>query len=76
MSTDRGKDEDGAVHTLHIQGACTTVRVTVEYCSAIKWNTTTPSAAARTQLESPTLSEVNQTEEDKYHDVTYLQNFK
>ena len=70
MSTDRGKDEDGAVHTLHIQGACTTVRVTVEYCSAIKWNTTTPCAAAWTDLEIITPSGVSPTEKDKYHVIS------
>ena len=59
--------DDWIKHTRHLH--------TMHYCSTTKKNTT-PSAAARTQLESPTLSEVNQTEEDKYHDVTYMQNLK
>ena len=39
---------------------------TVEYYSAIK-NEIMPSAATQMDLESVTLSEVSQTEKDKYH---------
>ena len=60
--------DDWIKHTRHLH--------TMHYRSTTKKNKITLSAAARTQLEIPTLSQVNQMEEDKYHDVTYMQNLK
>ena len=44
---------------------------TVEYYSAIKKNEIMPFAATWMNLEIIILSEVSQTEKDKYHDITY-----
>ena len=48
---------------------------TMEYYSAIKKNEIMPFAATWMDLEIITLSEVSQTEKDKYH-ITYMQNLK
>ena len=48
----------------------------MQYHSTTKKNKITPPAATRTQLEVITLSEVNQMEKDKNHDITYMQNLK
>ena len=47
----------------------------MEYSTAIKKNETMPFAATWMDLEIITLSEVNQTEKDKYHS-TYTWNLK
>ena len=44
---------------------------TTEYYSAIKKNEIMPFAATWMDLEIIMLSEVSQTEKDKYHDTTY-----
>ena len=44
--------------------------------SAIKKNEIMPFAATRMNLEIIILSEVSQTEKDKYHDITYRENLK
>ena len=49
---------------------------TMEYYSAIKKNEIMPFAPTWMDLESIILSEVNQTEKDKYHDIAYIQNRK
>ena len=48
----------------------------MEYYSAIKKNEIIPFAAMWMDLEIITLSEVSQTEKDKYHDITYMWNLK
>ena len=45
---------------------------TMEYYSAIKKNGIMPSAATWMGLEIIILSEVNQTEEDKYHTISLI----
>ena len=45
---------------------------TMEYYSAIKKNEIMPSAATRMQLEIIILSEVGQTEKDKYYMVSLI----
>ena len=45
---------------------------TVEYYSAIKRNEVMPSAATWMTLEMIILSQVNQTEKDKYHMVSFI----
>ena len=47
----------------------------MEYYSAIKKNEMLPFAATQLDLEIIILSEVNQTEKDKY-DITYMWNLK
>ena len=49
---------------------------TTVYYSAIKKNEIMPLAAIRTDLEIVILSEVCQTEKDKYHDITYMWDLK
>ena len=49
---------------------------TMEYYSAIKKNKIMPFAATWMYLEIVILSEVNQTEKDKYHDIAYMWNLK
>ena len=51
---------------------------TMEYYSAIKKNEIMPFAATRMDLEIIILSEVSQTEKDKYHmiSITYMWNLK
>ena len=44
----------------------------MEYYSAIKKNDLMPSAATWMDLEMITLSEVNQTEKDKYHMISLI----
>ena len=44
----------------------------MEYYSAIKKNEIMPFAPTWMDLESIILSEVNQTEKDKYHDIAYI----
>ena len=41
-----------------------------------KKSETMPCAATSMDLEVITLSELNQMEKDKYHDITYMQNLK
>ena len=48
----------------------------MEYYSAIKKNEIMPFAATWMDLEIIILSEVSQTEKDKYHDITYMRNLK
>ena len=48
---------------------------TMEYYSAIKRNEIMPFAATWMNLEMIILSEVSQTEKDKYH-ITYMYNLK
>ena len=45
---------------------------TMEYYSAIKKNEIMPFAATWMGLEVVILSEVSQTETDKYHDIAYI----
>ena len=49
---------------------------TMEYYSAIKKNEMMPFAAIWMDLEITILSEVSQTEKNKYHDITYMWNLK
>ena len=49
---------------------------TMEYYSAVKKNGIMPFAATWMDLEIIILSEVSQTEKDKYHDITYMWNLK
>ena len=49
---------------------------TMEYYSVIKKNEIMPFAATWVDLEMIILSEVSQTEKDKYHDITYMWNLK
>ena len=49
---------------------------TVEYYSAIKKNEIMAFAATWMDLEIIVLSEISQTEEDKYHMISHMQNFK
>ena len=44
----------------------------MEYYSALKKNETTPFAATWTDLEVVILSEVSQTEKDKYHMISLI----
>ena len=46
----------------------------MEYYSAIKKNKIRPFAAAWMEVETLILSEINQKEKDKYHDITYMWN--
>ena len=46
----------------------------MEYYSAIKKNEIMPFAATGRDLEIIILSEISQTERDKYHDITYMWN--
>ena len=48
----------------------------MEYYSAIKKNEMMPFAAIWMDLEITILSEVSQTEKNKYHDITYMWNLK
>ena len=48
----------------------------MEYYSAIKKMEILPFVIIWMKLEGVMLSEVRQTEKDKYHDVTYTQNLK
>ena len=48
----------------------------MEYYLAIKKNEIMPFAATWMHLEVAILSEVSQTEKDKYHDITYMWNLK
>ena len=48
----------------------------MEYYSAIKKNVIMPFAATLMDLKMIILSEVSQTEKDKYHDITYMWNLK
>ena len=48
----------------------------MEYYSAIKTNEIMPFAATWIDLEIVTVSEVSQTEKDKYHDIAYMWNLK
>ena len=61
MSMDRGMDKDDVVHIY-----------TMEYYSAIKKNEIMPFAATWMQLEMIILSEVSQTEKDKYHMISLI----
>ena len=45
---------------------------TIEYYSAIKKNEITPSAATWMDLEIIILSEINQTEKNKYHMISLI----
>ena len=45
---------------------------TMEYHSAIESNEIMPFTATQMDLEMIILSEVNQTEEDKYHMISYI----
>ena len=47
---------------------------TMEYYSAIKKNEIMPLAATWVDLEITILSEVSQTEKDKYHMISHMQN--
>ena len=58
MSTDRGMDKEGVVHICH------------GILLSHKKNETMPSATTWMDLEVITLSEVNQTEKDKYHMIS------
>ena len=49
---------------------------TMEYYSTIKKNEIMPFAATWMDLEIVILSEVNQTEKDKYRDIAYMRNLK
>ena len=49
---------------------------TMEYYSPIKKNEIMPFAATWMDLEIIILSEVSQTEKDKYHDIAYMWNLK
>ena len=49
---------------------------TMEYYSAIKKNKITPFAATWMDGEIVILSDVSQTEKDKYHDIAYMWNLK
>ena len=48
----------------------------MEYYAAIKKNEIMPSAATWMDLEMIILSELSQTETDKYYDSTYMWNFR
>ena len=48
----------------------------LEYYSAIKKNEIIPFAATWMDQEIIILSELSQTEKDKYHDITYMRNLK
>ena len=48
----------------------------MEYYSAIKKNEIMPLVATWMDLEIIILSEVSQTEKDKYHDIAYMWNLK
>ena len=61
MSMDRGMDKEDVVHIY-----------TMEYYSAIKKNEIMPFAATWMQLEMIILSEVSQTEKDKYHMISLI----
>ena len=63
MSIDRGMDEEDVVHT-YIYA--------MEYYSAIKRNKTVPFAATWMDLEIVILSEVSQTEKEKYHMILLI----
>ena len=45
---------------------------TMKYCSAIKKNEIMPSVATWMDLESFILSEVSQTEKEKYHTASFI----
>ena len=65
MSIDRGMDKEDVVHMYN------------GILLSHKKNEIMPSAATRTDLEMVILSEVSQTEKDKYHyDITYMWNLK
>ena len=57
---DRGMDKEDVVHTY------------MEYYSAIKKNEIMPFAATWMDLEIIILSEVSQTEKDKYHMISLI----
>ena len=58
----RGVDKEDVVHTY----------CTMEYYSAIKKNKIMPFAATWMDLEIVILSEVSQTEKDKYHMISFI----
>ena len=60
MSIDRGMDKEDVVH------------MPEEHYSAIKKNKIMPLAATRMDLESIVLSEVSQTEKEKYCMVSFI----
>ena len=49
---------------------------TMKYYSALKKNEILPFAATWMDLETVILSEVSQTEKEKYHDIPYVWNLK
>ena len=49
---------------------------TVEYYSDRKKNEIMPFAATWMDMQIIILSELSQTEKDKYHDITYMRNLK
>ena len=49
---------------------------TMEYYSAIEKNEIMPFAATWMDLEGIMLNEINQTEKDKYHMISYVESIK
>ena len=64
MSIDRGLDKEDVV------------QYTMEYYSVYEKNGIMPFEATWMDLEIVILSEVSQTEKDKYHDIAYMWNLK
>ena len=69
MSINSGKDKEDVV-CIHIY-MCTHTH-TMEYYSAIKKNNIVPFAATWMDLEIIIVSEVSQTEKDKYHMILLI----
>ena len=61
MSLDREMDQEDVVHVEYAQA------ITMDYCPGIKKNKIMPFAATWMDLEIVLMTEVSQTEQDKYH---------
>jgi len=61
MSLDREMDKEDVVHMEYVQA------IKMEYCQGIKKNKIMPFAVTWMDLEIVLMTEVSQTEQDKYH---------
>ena len=69
MSLDREMDQEDVVHVEYAQA------ITMEYCPGIKKNKIMPFAMTWMDLEIVLMTEVSQTEQDKYHILLICRTF-